>query len=171
MAGFFGQSVPAKPPLPSAQAGATDRTRIEHGCSISQDRRTRAGSVDLRGEGTIESAARPVTQNPFGHVSLPTLDKADDLDPNAAVRLKSGWIVLACCWMPNQIHALHQTPEPNLASGKRHWVTGTDRVSNLVRRAEHRRRQSPGCQKTVQETEASLGLNTEHKARARRSQP
>jgi hypothetical protein len=78
--------------------------------------------------------------------------------------LRSGWIVLAYCWMPNQIHALIQTPEPNLASGMQHWLTGTDRVSNLVRRAEHRRRQSSGWRKTVQEIEASLGLNTEHKA-------
>jgi hypothetical protein len=65
--------------------------------------------------------------------------------------------------MPNQTHALLQTPEPNLASGMQHWLTGTDRVSNLVRRAEHRRRQSSGWQKTVQEIEASLGPNTEHK--------
>ena len=43
-------------------------------------------------------------------------------------------------------------------------LTGTDSVSNLVRRAEHRHRQSSGWRKTVGEIEAALGLNTEHKA-------
>ena len=28
---------------------------------------------------------------------------------------RGGWIVLAYCWMPNHIHALIQTLEPNLA--------------------------------------------------------
>ena len=37
---------------------------------------------------------------------------------------RSGWIVLAFCWMPNYIHALIQTPEPNLASGMQHWLSG-----------------------------------------------
>jgi len=27
---------------------------------------------------------------------------------------RSGWIVLAFCWMPNHIHVLIKTPEPNL---------------------------------------------------------
>jgi REP element-mobilizing transposase RayT len=35
--------------------------------------------------------------------------------------LRSGWIVLAYCWMPTHIHALIQTPEPNLASGVPQW--------------------------------------------------
>jgi hypothetical protein len=43
-------------------------------------------------------------------------------------------------------------------------LTGTDSVSNLVRRAERRHRQSSDWRKTVGEIEASLGLNTEHKA-------
>jgi hypothetical protein len=73
--------------------------------------------------------------------------------------------------MPKQIDAVIQTPQPNLASGMRHWLTGTDRVSNLVRRAANRRRQSSGWQKTVQEIEASLRLNTEHRASARRHGP
>ena len=30
---------------------------------------------------------------------------------------RSGWIVLAFCWMPNQVHALIKTPEPNLCRG------------------------------------------------------
>lgn len=37
---------------------------------------------------------------------------------------RSGWIVLTFCWMPNHIHALIQTPEPNLASGMQHWLSG-----------------------------------------------
>lgn len=84
----------------------------------SQDRCTRAGSVDLRGEGTIESAARPLTQNPFGHVLLPTLDKADDLHRDAPMRLRSQWIVLR--------PLLEAKPDPCLdpgsraKSGKRH---------------------------------------------------
>ncbi len=78
--------------------------------------------------------------------------------------LRSGRIVLAPCWMPNRIDALIQTAEPNLASGMQHWLTGTDRVAILVRRADHRRRQSSGWQKTVREITVSLRLNTEHKA-------
>ena len=37
---------------------------------------------------------------------------------------RSGWVVLAYCWMPNHIHALVQTPQPNLASGMQHWLSG-----------------------------------------------
>lgn len=37
---------------------------------------------------------------------------------------RSGWSVLAFCWMPNHIHALIQTPEPNLARGMQHWLSG-----------------------------------------------
>ena len=43
-------------------------------------------------------------------------------------------------------------------------LTGIDRVSKLVRQAEHRYRQSSDWRRTVGEIEASLGLNTEHKA-------
>jgi hypothetical protein len=43
-------------------------------------------------------------------------------------------------------------------------LTGTDRVSNLVRRAEKRRRESANWRETSRHIEASLGLNTEHKA-------
>ena len=72
---------------------------------------------------------------------------------------EAGGIVLADCWMPNPIHSLFQTPEPNLASSRQHRLSGTDRVSNLVRRAEHRRdRQSSDWRKTVQEIDASLRL-------------
>jgi REP element-mobilizing transposase RayT len=37
---------------------------------------------------------------------------------------RSGWVVLAYCWMPNHIHLLVQTPEPNLARGMQHWLSG-----------------------------------------------
>jgi len=37
---------------------------------------------------------------------------------------RSGWIVLAFCWMPNHIHLLLTTPEPNLSSGMQHWLSG-----------------------------------------------
>ena len=37
---------------------------------------------------------------------------------------RSGGIVLAYCWMPNHVHALIQTPEPNLARGMQHWLSG-----------------------------------------------
>ncbi len=37
---------------------------------------------------------------------------------------RSGWVVLAYCWMPNHVHALIQTPQPNLASGMQHWLSG-----------------------------------------------
>ena len=38
--------------------------------------------------------------------------------------VRSGWIVLAFCWMPNHIHALVKTPEPNLCRGMQHWLSG-----------------------------------------------
>ncbi|TWU25330.1 chromosomal replication initiation protein [Novipirellula galeiformis] len=37
---------------------------------------------------------------------------------------RSGWKILAFCWMPNHIHLLLQTPEPNLARGMQHWLSG-----------------------------------------------
>ena len=37
---------------------------------------------------------------------------------------RSGWKVFAFCWMPNHIHLLVQTPEPNLARGMQHWLSG-----------------------------------------------
>ncbi len=43
-------------------------------------------------------------------------------------------------------------------------LTGTDSVSNLVRRAGRHHHHSADWRKTVQEVEASLDLNTEHKA-------
>jgi putative transposase len=38
--------------------------------------------------------------------------------------LRSGWQVIAYCWMPNHIHALLKTPEPNLSNGMQHWLSG-----------------------------------------------
>lgn len=40
-----------------------------------------------------------------------------------AVR-RSAWEVLAYSWMPNHIHVLLRTPEPNLASGMQQWLSG-----------------------------------------------
>ena len=37
---------------------------------------------------------------------------------------RSGWQVLAFCWMPNHIHLLLTTSEPNLSSGMQHWLSG-----------------------------------------------
>ncbi|MGB7328963.1 MAG: transposase [Rubripirellula sp.] len=37
---------------------------------------------------------------------------------------RSGWLVVAYCWMPNHIHALIKTPKPNLARGMQHWLSG-----------------------------------------------
>ena len=37
---------------------------------------------------------------------------------------RSSWKVLAFCWMPNHIHLLLQTPEPNLCRGMQHWLSG-----------------------------------------------
>lgn len=37
---------------------------------------------------------------------------------------RSGWKVFAFCWMPNHIHVLLQTPEPNLSRGMQHWLSG-----------------------------------------------
>ena len=51
---------------------------------------------------------------------------------------RSGWIVLAYCWMPNHIHALIQTPEPNLARGMQHWLSGyANWYAKRNRRAGH----------------------------------
>ena len=41
------------------------------------------------------------------------------------------WIVLSFCWMPNHIHALIQTPQPNLATGMQHWLAVTANRFNL----------------------------------------
>ncbi len=37
---------------------------------------------------------------------------------------RSGWIVLAFCWMPNHVHAMIKTPEPNLYRGMQYWLSG-----------------------------------------------
>ena len=38
--------------------------------------------------------------------------------------LRSGWQVISYCWMPNHIHALIKTPQPNLSNGIQHWLSG-----------------------------------------------
>ena len=37
---------------------------------------------------------------------------------------RCGWRVVSYCWMPNHTHALIQTPNPNLARGMQHWLSG-----------------------------------------------
>lgn len=38
--------------------------------------------------------------------------------------VRSNWQILAYCWMPNHIHLLLKTPEPNLSRGMQHWLSG-----------------------------------------------
>ena len=38
--------------------------------------------------------------------------------------LRSAWQIIAYCWMPNHIHLLVKTPEPNLSNGMQHWLSG-----------------------------------------------
>jgi putative transposase len=52
-----------------------------------------------------------------GHYERFTKGLQDEVD-------RSGWVVLAYCWMPNHIHALIKTPEPNLCRGMQHWLSG-----------------------------------------------
>jgi len=52
-----------------------------------------------------------------GHYERFTKGLADEV-------LRSGWEVIAYCWMPNHIHLLLRTPEPNLSSGMQHWLSG-----------------------------------------------
>ena len=37
---------------------------------------------------------------------------------------RTGWEVFSFVWMPNHIHALIQTPQPNLCRGMQHWLSG-----------------------------------------------
>ncbi len=52
-----------------------------------------------------------------GHYERFTRGLADEVK-------RSGWVVFAYCWMPNHIHVLLRTPEPNLGSGMQHWLSG-----------------------------------------------
>ncbi len=52
-----------------------------------------------------------------GHYQRFTQELIDEVD-------RSGWIVVAYCWMPNHIHALIKTPHPNLCRGMQHWLSG-----------------------------------------------
>lgn len=45
-------------------------------------------------------------------------------DGLAAEVLRSRWQVISYCWMPNHIHLLLKTPEPNLSNGMQHWLSG-----------------------------------------------
>lgn len=37
---------------------------------------------------------------------------------------RSVWVVIAYCWMPNHIHCLTPTPQPNLCRGMQRWLSG-----------------------------------------------
>ena len=52
-----------------------------------------------------------------GHYERFTRGLAEEVD-------RIGWIVIAYCWMPNRIHALLKTPQPNLCRGTQHWLSG-----------------------------------------------
>jgi len=49
-----------------------------------------------------------------GHYARFTSGLADEVQ-------RSAWDVIAYCWMPNHIHLLLRTPQPNLASGMQNW--------------------------------------------------
>ena len=53
----------------------------------------------------------------MGHYERLTKGLADEV-------LRSGWVVVAFCWMPNHLHLLLKTPQPNLSSGMQHWLSG-----------------------------------------------
>ena len=67
-----------------------------------------------------------------GHYERFTRGLAEEVD-------RSGWIVIAFCWMPNHIHALIKTLEPNLCRGMQHWLPGY--ANWYARRAPQMRRQ------------------------------
>jgi REP element-mobilizing transposase RayT len=48
---------------------------------------------------------------------------------------RSAWKILAFCWMPNHIHLLLTTPEPNLSAGMQHWLSG---YANWYAKRNHR---------------------------------
>ena len=66
-----------------------------------------------------------------GHYQRFTQGLIDEVD-------RSGWIVVAYCWMPNHIHALIKTPQPNLCRGMQHWLSGyANWYAKRNRRAGH----------------------------------
>jgi REP element-mobilizing transposase RayT len=66
-----------------------------------------------------------------GHYARITKGLADEVQ-------RSAWDVIAYCWMPNHIHLLLRTPEPNLASGMQHWLSGyANWYSKRNRRSGH----------------------------------
>ena len=51
---------------------------------------------------------------------------------------RANWEVLAYCWMPNHIHLLLRTPEPNLSRGMQRWLSGyANWYAKRNRRAGH----------------------------------
>ena len=63
-----------------------------------------------------------------GHDQRFTRGLAEEVD-------RSRWIVIAYCWMPNHIHALIKTPQPNLSRGMQHWLSG---YANWYAKRNHR---------------------------------
>ena len=63
-----------------------------------------------------------------GHYQPFTRGLAEEVD-------RSGWIVIAYCWMPNHIRALIKTSQPNLYRGMQHWFSG---YANWYARRNHR---------------------------------
>ena len=52
-----------------------------------------------------------------GHYERFTRGLSEEVD-------RSGWLVVAYCWMPNHVHVLLKTPMPNLSRGMQHWLSG-----------------------------------------------
>ncbi len=104
---------------------------------------------------------------------------------------RSGWIVLTFCWMPNHVHALIKTPEPNLCRGMPYWRSGyanwyakrnrytsatlrelperfglshRDSASDLIRRGAKRIEQSIEAIRQQKAIEKKLELNPETRA-------
>ena len=93
-------------------------------------------------------------------------------------------------WMPNHVHALIKTPEPNLCRGMQHWLSGyanwyanqnrrtsatlrelserfglnhPDNVSDLIRRGAKRIEQSSEAVRQQKAIEKKLELNPEYR--------
>ena len=101
---------------------------------------------------------------------------------------RSRWIVMAFFWMPNHVHVLIKTPEPNLCRGIQHWLSGyanwyakrnqrtsatlrelserfelsnPDSASDLIRRGAKRIEQSSEAVRQQKAIEKKLELNPE----------
>ncbi len=57
--------------------------------------------------------ARKTIFHDDGHYERITRGLAEEVE-------RSAWKVISYCWMPNHIHLLVRTPEPNLSRGMQH---------------------------------------------------